>query len=539
MPQNRKTRWWLLAILSVAALVRIPGLFWGANFPGGWQAHHIDEYTHWVVAERMVVPGQAARWTHLYPKGMAAHAAVPLIAARVATGSVRAPAPPMSTIVTMGRLASLLYGVATVLVVFLWSRRLFTDIRVALIGAGILALGGLHVTQSHFFLSDVPAMFWLLLGLYCLHREWEAEGEPVPWFLAAASFCFGVAFGIKLVIAGLPSLTLIALRAAPRLYRAALAGAFFLSGFFLVNLGLYSSADLFRMVAGGMADDYVYDRAFGALLYLIEIPGVASFPVCLLGAVGLGLLARNLWNPARRTRLPLVLVVIVLPLLILLWSLLFKLDHFPRHLLPFLPFLAMAAAYALTCLSCPRTFAAAAAALFAYLLVFVYDGERVFVYEPRNQAASWIQAHAPPGNTLWWRGHQLRDYPSIEFPRGGQPSYIVIEMHSANHYLSGMNWRDSYPRDKRHIFDAGSLSHEDIRQLQGLFRNSSPYSEAARFSEGYFMPEYTWPNRLIGDRSRNYVTEVVIFQKSRDDRPPRPESDDDAARRLRPGASMP
>ena len=85
-------------------------------------------------------------------------------------------------------------------------------------------------------------------------------------------------------------------------------------------------------------------------------------------------------------------------------------------------------------------------------------------------------------------------------------------MHHANHYLSGMGLRDSLPRDYRHVFDIESQSELDA--FQGLFTGQPGYREAARFGENYFMPEYTLTDRLIGNRSRNYLAEVVIFVNS-------------------------
>ncbi len=142
----------------------------------------------------------------------------------------------------------------------------------------------------------------------------------------------------------------------------------------------------------------------------------------------------------------------------------------------------------------------------------MFDGERVFVQEPRNRAAAWILENVPKGTEISWR--KPGDFPGYEkvyFPTQGRPPVVVIDMHHANHYLSGMGFRDSYPRDAGRIFDA--MSQERVDQLQALFKGDTEYREVARFREGYFMPEYVLVDRLIGNRSRNYVAEVVIFQK--------------------------
>jgi hypothetical protein len=100
------------------------------------------------------------------------------------------------------------------------------------------------------------------------------------------------------------------------------------------------------------------------------------------------------------------------------------------------------------------------------------------------------------------------------FPREGRPEFLVIEMHRANEYLSGMGWKNAMPRDTRFVF--GGRSQQDVQELQAVFEGRSEYREAARFSEGYFMPEYRLVDTLLGNRSRNYLAEVVIFRKQAD-----------------------
>ena len=156
----------LILALVFGLLVRAPGILWGSNFPTEWHIHHSDEYSHWVNAEVLIDPSTPPRYYHPYPKGMAAHVAVPMIAFRALRGQINDPPPGIIEIVVLGRIINVLYGTATILIVFLLARRLFRDIRVGLVSAWIMALGGLHVSQSHFFVADVPTLFWFLLGSY-------------------------------------------------------------------------------------------------------------------------------------------------------------------------------------------------------------------------------------------------------------------------------------------------------------------------------------------------------------------------------------
>jgi hypothetical protein len=112
---------------------------------------------------------------------------------------------------------------------------------------------------------------------------------------------------------------------------------------------------------------------------------------------------------------------------------------------------------------------------------------------------TWRSSIAPSGYTY------------VDHRDMSTPDVIVSEMHYANMFLSGMGMRDSYPQDSSTVwpwFDDVSL-----HAWQALFKGISPYAEAARFPEGYFMPEYVLTDRLIGNRMRNFVGEVVIFRR--------------------------
>lgn len=92
-----------------------------------------------------------------------------------------------------------------------------------------------------------------------------------------------------------------------------------------------------------------------------------------------------------------------------------------------------------------------------------------------------------------------------------RPEILVTQAMDYNHYVSGIGWPNSYPPDVENVF--GELSQERLELLQSIFRGTSAYREVARFTEGYVMPEYRLVDRLVGDRSRNYVSTIVIFRR--------------------------
>jgi hypothetical protein len=502
-------------------LVRIPGIFWGFNFPIGWYGHHIDEYTHLTQAEMLINPKVQPRFApNPYPKGMAAHVALPIIGLRLIQGKLfdNDKHPPRSAIIIPGRAISAFYGAVTVFVVFLIGCCLFQDKRVAHLAAWFIALGGLHVSQSHFFLSDVPALFWSLLGLYLL-LKYEMGHKINPIFLQLAAFCFGASFGLKLVIFYLPTLALIALRREPRFTRSIQAAVFFLCGFSFINFFSYTPHDIAKTFIRGTNDPYQFSRWSSILLYLIELPSLVSFPVLVFSFAGIYFLTRKFLSLRGSDRFISICLIVILPILFNILFIVFKFDHFPRHLIPLIPFLCLTAAWSAVNLTDKIRLKGlypgfVFVPFFVYLAIFVYDGEKVFIKEPRNKAARWMLQNVTPGTTLCWPYHGLMTgYKMVGLSKESRPSVVVMEMLHANHFLSGMGLKNSYPKDYRFVFDCPS--QESLNINQSLFKGTSEYKEVARFKEGYFMPEYLLVNKLIGDRSRNYVTEIEIFKKVR------------------------
>jgi hypothetical protein len=89
-------------------------------------------------------------------------------------------------------------------------------------------------------------------------------------------------------------------------------------------------------------------------------------------------------------------------------------------------------------------------------------------------------------------------------------------MYEANQSLSGTDWRDSYPSDPKQVYDG--RTRERVAAIQSLFRGTSDYTMVARFPVPYLMPEYRLADALLGDRARNYISEIVVFRRSPDSR---------------------
>jgi hypothetical protein len=514
---RRADNYWLIGAIVVGLLIRLPGVAWGYNFPTGWAMHHIDEYSHWVIAENLIDPSTPVRWYHPYPKGMAAHVAVPFIALRAISGKFTEKAPDIVPIIVVGRIISVIYGTLTILLVYLLSRQLFRDVRVGMIAAWIFALGGLHVTQSHFFLADVPTLFWSLLAIYLLLLELERPSVAYFPYLIGAALCLGFAFGIKMVLAVIPTLVIVTLIRPPRFIRVLYVAIAFIAAFSLINLMSFSYYDFYNILTERTNDPYIWRWWESLIMYIVESPGLLSFPFLILATTGAIGLIIKLFSPVMRPRVLTLGIIIILPLVLQSFLVLFVHKHFLRHLIPFIPWMAISAAWMIVKIIDyikirKIHYAWVTVPLLLYLAVFVFDGERVFIQEPRNKAAEWLYENIPAGSSYAWRGHpNLPDFQFVNFPGDVEPDVIIVEMHHANHYLSGMGLKNSFPNDYRYIFEAES--QRMVNEQQALFKQTTRYQPVADFKEGYFMPEYNLVERLVGNRSRNYVTELVIFRK--------------------------
>jgi hypothetical protein len=83
-----------------------------------------------------------------------------------------------------GRFASVLFGLATIVLIFELGRLLY-GVRAGLIAAGILALMPYHVAVTRQLLLDGPQTFFVTLTLYLLARY--ADSKRVHWLYAAGS----------------------------------------------------------------------------------------------------------------------------------------------------------------------------------------------------------------------------------------------------------------------------------------------------------------------------------------------------------------
>jgi 4-amino-4-deoxy-L-arabinose transferase-like glycosyltransferase len=144
--------WTVAAVTIVAAVLRV----WGIQFGLPHTFTRPDEETVAGIAARMLAEGPNPRFFN-YPTLYI------YLVAFLDWACFRGAGPSDAARFLLDRVTVAVLGTATVPVLFVAARRLFTT-SVATIAAALLAVAFLHVRDSHFGVTDVPATFMVVLA---------------------------------------------------------------------------------------------------------------------------------------------------------------------------------------------------------------------------------------------------------------------------------------------------------------------------------------------------------------------------------------
>jgi 4-amino-4-deoxy-L-arabinose transferase-like glycosyltransferase len=333
----------LAAILAVAAVLRFYAL--GAGIP---YAIGVDEPE---VVNRAVIMMRTGDFNpHFYDyPGLYIYVQLAVSVVRFMSGAVAGSWDSLSDVTPAdfflwGRGVTAAAGTATVLLVYLIGLRWGT--RPALLGAGLMAVMPLHVRESHFVLTDVPATFLVTLTfLLALRAHEHRTVKAFAWagaaagLAAATKYPAGLSLLLPLVVACMtpearPSRWVAALAAT-----AASAGAFLLAAPYTV-LDLPGFLDGYARLSASYSGRYFDTPVW--LIYIKHLRNSVQWPAFLL-MIGGAILAivRAVGGPGR-VRWALVVMFPV----VYLWFVSRQSLVFGRYLLPLVPFVCLLAAVA-------------------------------------------------------------------------------------------------------------------------------------------------------------------------------------------------
>jgi 4-amino-4-deoxy-L-arabinose transferase-like glycosyltransferase len=400
----------LVIIVAVAALLRFVALGSGIPFNIG-----VDEPEIMDRAVRMMKTGDFNPHFFDYP-GLYFYVQLAVACLRFLAGATSGEWTSLDQVnpadfYLWGRAVTAFLGTATVVLVYLIGMRWGT--RSAALAAGLMAVMPLHVRESHYVLTDVPATFFVALALLLTLRAHERERAPdFAWAGAAA----GLAAATKYPGAIALLLPLIAvwmtLGTKPSRLVGSLAvlagfGAAFLIAAPYTLLDLPAFLNGYAHLAGYYASKELGEPA--GVTYYKHLSRSLEWPAFLLLLTGLGLGAVRAVRGPGRVRWT---ITIVFPI-VYFYFLSGQTLVYGRYLLPLLPFVCVLAAAG--CVSgvsllrrfdiprAARTVIIAAVTIAAVLppawksLNFMRDHARISTVE---QAHAWVLDNIPKGASI-------------------------------------------------------------------------------------------------------------------------------------------
>lgn len=440
MERKRLTIFELLLIsvaMTIAILLRIYGLDWGLPSPAQVHSYHPDEIT--VIGPTLhmnIFAGEmnphffnygslflyAVYFARLFAEGYGWLDLTPFFKAFAAGGwlgvseSLQA-IEEFAKLHLLARWLSVILGITTVLLVFVWARRLMNR-WAAFIAAILLATFPMHVQHSHFATVDVPLTLLTTLTLYL-----AASAESKRRMLLAA-FVAGLATAVKYSVAPALWLTLITLWAwrvrwfvaLGRLIAITVAmGAGFLLG---CPYSVLAFNEFWRdfywetFVHSRIGHGYVFaETGNGHWFHLtVNLPAALGVPAILLAIAGIlpiGSFA-PLEDPEQENFRRRTIVSTVVFTLAYFVPLGFAQVRFARYLMPLLPILALWASLAWTKTRWRKLWQLGAIATAIYTLLCGIAVVSLFAPpDPRDEAAAFIVEYMQKAKPLTIALHDL------------------------------------------------------------------------------------------------------------------------------------
>ncbi len=495
----------LAAILLVALVLRVYGLRWA--LPGRTDLNPDEQVVLQIIARMS--------WTHLDP-GAYFYGGFFYEACLLVRSVLRALAPGIrdASLVLAYRGVSVMFGTATVAVLYGLLRRVAPPGPAPLLGAAFLALMPLHVWDSHFAVTDITLTFWMTAAVAAAVRAYQ---RPTAGRFTAASALVGAATGTK--FNGAFAAVAIALAALAALWERRVrvrqvAAWAILGGLAAVATLFVASPHVFlRGPATWRAFEHEMDRVrildygfnlwapgwqYKPYVYQFGAAFPFSFGVPLYAVLLVGLIHCAIrWRSHRVLLVPFGYAAVYL-------GVMGSWDFVPiRYYLPFEPALLMAPALALAAgLTASRArvrwwTAGALALVLAYTAAFTISTTARFRHDTRLQAQAWLQQRLAEGADVLTVGVEWY-LPAPRGPRvlnvvayGAMPA--VVERRRPTYVvLTSLLYSRSYRQQDENVamWDTvrkGVLPYRLVERFQARYLNWRLYRRLDPMYEGYFV----------------------------------------------------
>jgi 4-amino-4-deoxy-L-arabinose transferase-like glycosyltransferase len=511
----------LAAILFLAVLLRIPGLFWGYDLFGDGR-HYVlnpDERYHATIAAEFF---EGVDYSQYYVRGLGNQIAVVFWLGRFLVKSLELSP---QYLYAIGRLLALLYSLATIILIYFFSGELFEDQTVSLLSSLFWALSWIHVAYGRIGLADIPALFWMYASFYFALRYLRKRDDA---YLLLASIGAGFSIGTKPNPILFVPLLLILIASRRKLYHGLLVLFALIGSFELINAFSYTPQSYLNTRYKMLSDSF----SGVEVNKLVNIP---SYLLLLLPSLGLPVFLLSVWGVVKlfggterkglgvRSLLSNKYFLVIAPMLLHFYLICRLIVNFTRYLLPVVPLLAVFAAYGLVRLidgaKSPGLFKGVVAAIIVYQLVQIASLERAAVFDSRKLMGDWMKKNISTAELI--STGPSADYnlvPSAYTTTADfDADYIVLHSCFYSRYLTGgYGFRDSYPSSCNQVFHCWG-GEPTRRFIQDLFRGKTDYRLLKKFEISFITPEMLLMKYLFGPRVDgygSYTGDTVIFGRS-------------------------
>jgi hypothetical protein len=499
--------WYLAAVLLLAAILRIPGIFWGYHFLGGPTkvALHTDEMS-WVGMTNDFLKNKP-RIGHWYPPSESFQVA--LLAAPLRKFFHV----PFITVFYLGRFLSLFYGLLLIGLTGIMARQLSGRDETGILAAIFLTLSDTQATYSHIFIPDVAATFWFYLALFLLYLFYNS---PHWRWLAFSALASGAALAAKFNNAALPVILGVTVFVKKSWKLSALAVVLVLISFYLMTgakFSLLQAASSQRNLAARFTETNPAKLVdfFLTFLGLVVAAGLGVFVFFLAGLI---VVIKKIFS---RQWVGWPAFLIFGGGLCFYFLEIFSLSFTAfRFLVPFLPTVAILAAFSFQWfLVLEKNKKWLVPLVIIYQFFYLVPAQANFVFEPREAAGRWLRANFPAGTTLSVSAQAFVP-PQYQTTFKMNLPVAVLAEQGYERYLTknGLNYKiTGQLPELKEIYNPNLEYGDDPLILQKITTGKTEYRLVKEFDTLTLTPEWAFWKWLGYHPS--LLGKVLIYQKEK------------------------
>lgn len=520
---------YLLLIVLLALLLRIPGVFWGQIDHPTYDVWEPDEYQHLEIARHQIHQIDSSYFnkkefkhiwnTRSYGRQLG-----------VVTYFVKTlgfPVVKRGKIIFIGRLLSCFYAVLLILLVYLVANIIFEDHRIALLSSLLMSIFDLNITYSHYALPAISYVFWTYLSIFfsilfykyhkqnCIWKKW--------WLLFFFPLPFAVTLATKLdflpIIVYGSLLLFLYFKKEIKMSSIVLLGVWFILG----GLFFYWCAHIFNWSFDELSHSFSVAQAENSnviaqdqhwihnpLLYLMATICGTSLPVCIIAILGIFNLSES-----RKSKDEWIPYAIILLFLILEFLVRWQMDTpFVRRANIFLPSCAILAAYGFYALFKEKKTLRIVVMIFsvAYTLGISINSQSNFWKDNRYKAVHFLQNLNLEGKKIKYSVYaEAKGMPKETTSSFEKSDLIVIHETYYGRYWKYFSTPFKVPECCEEVYHCADK--KTCSFFQGLLSNELEFKRIAFYPVKEFFPERLLFKNWFGTYE-TFLGDVAIYEKN-------------------------